>query len=318
MPSLDADEVLVETQISAISAGTELLVYRGQFPRDVVDSHDKLSSGLNYPLTYGYACVGKVFEIGASVAREWEDRLVFSFQPHTSHFMPNPNLSSPFPNPCHWTPLAFSPIWRRQSIWSRMLRPSWVNVSLCWARGSWDYSTAALLHEFPLEWLVTADRYELRRKASLELGVSASLDPTFDDFRAMALQSSFDSRDGFDLTIELSGNPSALDDAIGLTIFSGRVMIGSWYGEKRAMVDLGGKFPPLTHQMISSQVSSISPELSGRWDKSRRFGAAWNALKRIQPQKWITHRFPLAQAAQAYQLLDNSPEQTLQTIFDYK
>jgi hypothetical protein len=31
-PELQADEVLVETICSAISAGTEMLVYRGQFP----------------------------------------------------------------------------------------------------------------------------------------------------------------------------------------------------------------------------------------------------------------------------------------------
>ncbi len=176
---------------------------------------------------------------------------------------------------------------------------------------------AALLHEFPLERLVSADRYELRRKVSLELGVDAALDPTFDDFRSLALQTVSGSQSGFDLTIELSGNPSALDDAIALTIFSGRVMMGSWYGEKRSPVDFGGKFHRSRIKLISSQVSSISPDLSGRWDKARRFGTAWNALKRIQPQKWITHQFPLDQAAQAYELLDNSPEQALQVILDY-
>src|ERR1700690_3398276 len=91
LPALQADEVLVETQISGISAGTEMLVYRGQFPRDLEDSHDSLSSGLNYPLPYGYACVGKVKETGSAVPREWQQRLVFAFQPHTSHFITTPN-----------------------------------------------------------------------------------------------------------------------------------------------------------------------------------------------------------------------------------
>ena len=92
LPSPRADEVLVETHLSSISAGTEMLVYRGQFPRDLVDSHDDLSSGLNYPLAYGYACVGKVVETGGAVAREWQDRFVFSFQPHTSHFTAKPEF----------------------------------------------------------------------------------------------------------------------------------------------------------------------------------------------------------------------------------
>jgi len=57
LPRLKEDEVLVETVCSAISAGTEMLVYRGQFPH-IADLHDDLSSDLNYPLAYGYACIG--------------------------------------------------------------------------------------------------------------------------------------------------------------------------------------------------------------------------------------------------------------------
>ena len=55
LPALRNDQVLVESICSAISAGTEMLVYRGQFPR-LTDAHDQFSSDLNYPLAYGYAC----------------------------------------------------------------------------------------------------------------------------------------------------------------------------------------------------------------------------------------------------------------------
>ena len=94
-------------------------------------------------------------------------------------------------------------------------------------------------------------------------------------------------------------------------------MIGSWYGEKRAPLDLGGKFHRSRIRLVSSQVSSIAPELSGRWDKARRFGVAWEALKRIQPEKWITHRFPLSEAQEAYRLLDENPQDSLQVIFQH-
>jgi 2-desacetyl-2-hydroxyethyl bacteriochlorophyllide A dehydrogenase len=318
LPSLGADEILVETQISAISAGTELLVYRGQFPRDVVDSHDRLSSSLNYPLAYGYACVGKVLEIGSSVPRKWENRLVFSFQPHTSHFIAKSKSLFLVPELFSSEAACFLPNMETAVNLVQDAAPILAERVLVLGQGIVGLLTAALLHEFPLECLVTADRYELRRKVSLELGVDSSLDPSFDDFRSRALQSPFGSHTGFDLTIDVSGNPSALDDAIALTIFSGRVLIGSWYGEKRALVDFGASFHRSRIKLISSQVSSISPELSGRWDKSRRFASAWNALKRLQPEKWITHRFSLDQAAQAYQLLDSSPELALQVVFEYK
>jgi threonine dehydrogenase-like Zn-dependent dehydrogenase len=81
---------------------------------------------------------------------------------------------------------------------------------------------------------------------------------------------------------------------------------------------LGGTFHRSRIKLISSQVSTIAPELSGRWDKMRRFEVAWEALKRIQPQKWITHRFPIEEAAKAYQLLDENPQETIQVLLEYK
>ncbi|MDO8755624.1 MAG: hypothetical protein Q7J80_17145, partial [Anaerolineales bacterium] len=86
LPALKDDEVLVSTICSAISAGTEMLVYRGEFPH-VLDIHDNLSSDLNYPLAYGYACVGVVRETGKQVNRSWHNKLVFAFQAHASHFI---------------------------------------------------------------------------------------------------------------------------------------------------------------------------------------------------------------------------------------
>ena len=80
LPSLSEDDVLVETTRSVISAGTEMLVYRGQFP-NIADIHDGVSSEMNYPLAYGYACVGRVVEIGKAVNGKWLGKLVFAFHP---------------------------------------------------------------------------------------------------------------------------------------------------------------------------------------------------------------------------------------------
>jgi threonine dehydrogenase-like Zn-dependent dehydrogenase len=179
---------------------------------------------------------------------------------------------------------------------------------------------ASLLKEFPLEALVTSDRFELRRKASLEIGVNDSFDPESIKEIPNATNTTHQLAyaPNFDLTFELSGSPLALNDAIALTTFSGRIIIGSWYGEKKAPIDLGSTFHRSRIKLISSQVSSIAPELSGRWDKARRFEVAWEALKRIQPQKWITHRFSIEDAKKAYKLLDENPQTTIQVVFDYK
>jgi threonine dehydrogenase-like Zn-dependent dehydrogenase len=40
-------------------------------------------------------------------------------------------------------------------------------------------------------------------------------------------------------------------------------------------------------------------------------------LEQVRPAHLITHRFPLAQAAQAYAMLDQHPEEALQVILTY-
>jgi threonine dehydrogenase-like Zn-dependent dehydrogenase len=123
---------------------------------------------------------------------------------------------------------------------------------------------------------------------------------------------------GADLTYELSGNPAALDQAIAATGFSGRVVIGSWYGQKRADINLGGRFHRSRMRLISSQVSTLAPEWTGRWSKARRLQVAWRMLEQVQPAHLITHRFPLTQAAQAYALLDQHPEEAIQVLLTYE
>lgn len=310
LPQPGEDEVLVETICSAISAGTEMLVYRGEFPH-LPDSHDGLSSDLNYPLAYGYACVGMVKQAGKSVGREWEGRLVFSFQPHTSHF--TARVESLFPIPSSLSPenACFLPNMETAVNLVQDGAPILGERALVLGQGVVGLLTASLLGEFPLESLTVVDAIGLRREA-LKVDSKSSKVNRFSPADLLSF-----TPDHFDLTFELSGSPSALNTAIALTAFSGRVVIGSWYGQKRAEIDLGGAFHRSRIRLISSQVSTISPELSGRWDKQRRFEVAWNALERVQPEKWITHRFPLKDADKAYQLLDEDPQQTIQVVFDH-
>ena len=319
LPVLGADDVLVETICSSISAGTEMLVYRGEFPH-LVDSHDAISNDLNYPLAYGYACVGVIKETGKQVDKGLRDRLVFGFHPHTSSFITHPSSLILIPASIPAEACSFLPNMETAVNLVQDAAPILGERVLVLGQGIIGLLVASLLKEFPLESLVTSDRYELRRKASREIGVNDSFDPENINLLKSkqadtAPQSAY--AQSFDLTFELSGSPTALNSAIALTTFSGRIVIGSWYGEKRAEIDLGGAFHRSRIKLISSQVSTIAPELSGRWDKARRFEVAWEALKRIQPQKWITHRFPIEEAGKAYELLDKNPQETIQVIFNY-
>jgi threonine dehydrogenase-like Zn-dependent dehydrogenase len=117
-----------------------------------------------------------------------------------------------------------------------------------------------------------------------------------------------------DLVYELSGDPAALDLALAAAGREGRVIVGSWYGSKRAPVDLGGAFHRGRVTISSSQVSRLAPGLSARWDRERRFAAAWRALAALDARPLITHRLPFTEAQQAYELLDRSPAEALQVL----
>ena len=106
-----ADQVMVQTLVSAISPGTELLFYRGQAPTDlpVDETIAALASEVGFPLKYGYAAVGQVIAVGAQVAPEWQDRLVFSFHPHESHFLASLAELMPVPPPVSPEEAAFLP-----------------------------------------------------------------------------------------------------------------------------------------------------------------------------------------------------------------
>jgi threonine dehydrogenase-like Zn-dependent dehydrogenase len=64
-------------------------------------------------------------------------------------------------------------------------------------------------------------------------------------------------------------------------------------------------------------VSTIAPELSGRWTKERRISVAWEMLAKIEPSCWVTQRIPFEQAAQAYRLLDESSGEAIQVLLTY-
>ena len=111
--------------------------------------------------------------------------------------------------------------------------------------------------------------------------------------------------------------PAVLDEAIAVTGFDGRVVIGSWYGDRPAHLRLGGAFHRSRMRLISSQVSTIAPRFAGRWSQARRREVAWRMLAEIDPARLITHRFPLARADEAYDLLDRRPQEAVQVMLTY-
>jgi 2-desacetyl-2-hydroxyethyl bacteriochlorophyllide A dehydrogenase len=78
--SLGPEEILVQTERTFISAGTELANYTGTDPTVFI-----AGSWNAYPWRSGYANVGRVVAAGSAVQRAKLGERVFSFGPHASH-----------------------------------------------------------------------------------------------------------------------------------------------------------------------------------------------------------------------------------------
>ena len=312
------EQLLVQSIVSAISAGTELLFYRGLVPEELAvdETIAALQGATRYPLKYGYACVGLVIAQGTQVRGDWVGRKVFCFNPHETHFCVSCADVMVLPEGMLAEQAVFLPNMETALNFVLDGQPLIGEYVGVFGAGIVGLLTTALLRSFPLAGLAVFDRFALRRAAAMRLGVPWALDPANEAGWQAALVA-WGKPDGLDLAFEVSGAPAALDQSIERCGYAGRVLIGSWYGKKSVTLNLGGKFHRSRLRLVSSQVSSIAPELSGRWDKQRRFDLAWEQLALIQPEGWISQRFALQDATQAYQLLAERPDEAIQVVFTY-
>ncbi|MCA9979553.1 MAG: zinc-binding alcohol dehydrogenase [Anaerolineales bacterium] len=310
-PEPQANELLVETVATAVSAGTELLLYRGQMPADMPldETIDALAdTAVQYPLRYGYAATGRVIGVGENVDKVWINRLVFAFYPHMSLFSVDKSAVVPVPAGLTAEEALFLPNMETAVSFVMDGQPVIGEKVAVIGQGVVGVLTTAVLSQFPLADLIAVDFLPERLARARQFGATQAVSPE-------ALTPDFLAANQVDLCFELSGSPAGLDTALALTGAHGRVVIGSWYGQKRHPINLGGKFHRAHQTLISSQVSQLKPQWHGRWDKTRRLQTAWHMIKQTRPSALITHRYPFTQAAAAYDLLDQHPAQVGQIVF---
>lgn len=310
LPALGEHQVLVQTVVSAISAGTELLFYRGQVPDGMaVDATIRgMNQSVQYPLAYGYCSAGTVIAIGRAVEPTWLGRRVFAFHPHTSAFVADTSSLLPIPDTLSFEQAVFLPNMETAVNFVMDARPLFGERVLVFGLGVVGLLTLHLLRKFPISHLSAVDSYAKRRSLAAAWGADSLHAPGSTE----ALQD-FDP----DLILELSSNPAALANALELAGYGTRILVGSWYGDKSASLPLGGKFHRNRVQIVSSQVSTLDGQLSNRWNKTRRLQSAWAHLHTLPIDDLITHRLPISAASDAYNLLDTQPDGALQILFTY-
>ncbi|MEF8943788.1 MAG: hypothetical protein V5B78_13475 [Desulfohalobiaceae bacterium] len=312
LPEPGPGQVQLETIASAISPGSELLVYTGAAPQDM--SADKsiasLQGDLAFPLKYGYSSVGRVSRVGPDVDPAWLGQRVFSFQPHQSASIADLEHVLPVPSGLDAAHAALYPLVETAVTLVWDAAPLLGEDTAIIGQGPVGLVTAALLAEFPLGSLCALETIPSRCALSRDMGTQACLHPD-------KAESLHPRGRGFDLVLELSGDPRGLDSAIAMTRFAGRIVVGSWYGSKKANLDLGGRFHRERLQLISSQVSTLPPDLASRLDRDRRTKITWRHLAGLDLERLVTLRVPFSRAAEAYQALDRDRENHILAVLDY-
>jgi len=313
-------EVLVRSLYSGISAGTELLAYRGLLPADMqLDANISAmkGKGTEYPFPYGYACVGEIIETGPGVNADLIGRKIFAFQPHASMFTARQDELIFLPEQMSDLDAVF--VANMETACSLLIDadPAPGESIAVLGLGVVGQLVSRLLFELDYEKLYLIDSIDQRTEFALSGQLNEAIRNTGINPNSSGWQNKL-SQPGVDLIIELSGNPEALNTAIDIAAFAGRIIVGSWYGEKTANIKLGGKFHRNRLKVISSQVSTISPEHEKTWTKKTRMEKALESIIRLKPHSLVTHQFSLEAANEAYDLLDKHPETAMQIVFNYE
>jgi 2-desacetyl-2-hydroxyethyl bacteriochlorophyllide A dehydrogenase len=282
VPEVGANQLLIRTSCSLVSTGTELKVFKGDLdPDEPADlTIVSLKERMAYPLRYGYSLVGEVVAVGDGVDQaDWLGKLVFSFSPHSSAVVIDVSSAMLVPEGIAPEDAVFLPSVETAVSFVQAARPNIGEKVLVVGQGLIGMLTGAVMTQLSNADTTIADVSEKRLAAASSFNSKATIwNPTAPRSRGTA----------FDLTVEVSGHPGGLQTAIDNTGSNGRVVIGSWYGEKPTHVKLGLKFHRSGIQLVTSQVSNIPPELTGRWDKKRRFNLSWDTIRLIKPSRLIS------------------------------
>ena len=305
------DEVRVRAALSAISHGTEMLVYRGEVDADLALDLPTLAGGYGFPLKYGYASVGHTVAIGRDVRGLREGDLVFALHPHQDEYVVRESLVRRLPDRTAPEQGVFLANLETAVNVVFDAKPRLGEVVAVFGQGVVGLLVTQLLCRSGAR-VIAVEPTALRRSFAERCGADAAIAPGDESFLR-----TFTSGRGADIAIDASGSPSALQQAIDSVAIEGTVVVCSWYGDKPVPLALGGRFHRGRVRLVSSQVGRIDPALAPRWDRERRLELATDLLRELVLADLITHRIPFAQAAEAYALLDGGAAETVQVVLDY-
>lgn len=324
---LGPHELRVRTLYSGISAGTELTAYRGSNPylSKQWDPENRLflaseTPSQPYPLSgWGYEEVGEVIEVGQDVTRLKVGEVVYGTWGHRTHHVLQEEYASQRLKPEGLDPMLaiyshLGPIALNGILDANIHVGETVAVFGLGVVGQ----VLAQLARLNGARVIGVDRIDKRLELAKELGaIEEGVNPR-DVSPAESIKALTNGR-GADVTFEASGSTQALQEAVRATAYSARVVALGFYQGQAQGLFLGEEFHHNRIQLICSQISNVDPALSYRWDRLRLIHTIMDLQTQgaLHLRPVITHVLPFTQAAQAFQILDETPEQALQVVLDF-
>jgi hypothetical protein len=253
-----AGEVLVRAQYSAISRGTEALVFHGRVPPS---EYQRMrcpwqTGDFPGPVKYGYSSVGKVHAGSAALLGQ----SVFCLFPHQSAYVVPERAVLPIPAglPPERAVLAANLETALNATWDAEPRLG-DRISVV-GGGVLGCLCAYLLGRVPGTEVELVDVRPERALTAQALGVGFSLPAQAQRER--------------DLVLHASGSESGLCTALELAASDCTVLELSWFGDAVVRLPLGAAFHQKRLSLRSSQVGSVSPRARARFDHRARLALA--------------------------------------------
>ena len=319
------DEVRLRTLYSGISAGTELTAYRGSNPYLTKrwDNETRLfvegSTSFSYPVDgWGYEEVGEVVEVGAEAAGVAVGDRIWGTWGHRAVTVQKAERAASRILDPEADPRVgiFSQI---GAIALNVVLDADIHVGETVAVFGLGVpgQIAAQLARLNGARVIGVDNLPARRELALELGADQVLDATQGSV-AERIRELTGGR-GADACLEVTGSYRALHEAIRSVAYSSRVCAAGFMQGDGVGLRLGEEFHHNRVQLVCSQISGVAPALQHRWDAYRLARTAMDlaVAGRLRLTELISHTMPMAEAPEAFRLLDEHPEQALQVVLNF-
>ena len=302
LPEPRPGEVLVRTLYSAISRGTEVLVFRGEVP---VSQYDVMRAPFQEgtfpgPVKYGYLNVGVVERGPAALL----DRIVFCLYPHQTAYVVPADAVFAVPDgvPAARAVLAGTVETAVNALWDAA--PLLGDRITVVGAGMVGCCVAAVLARFPGVTVQLVDVNPDRAGVATALGV---------DFAAPG--EAVGSRD---LVIHASATAAGLQLALDLLAAEGTVIELSWYGDRDVSLRLGGSFHSGRLGVRSSQVGTLSPNRRAGRTTADRLALALDLLREPAFDSLFTGESPFDQLPDVLAGIADGTRPTLSHLITYE